>query len=82
MQQSGTGTRKRHTNAACRVALAHTSVTPMQQSGTGTHKRHFCLSRTLQRSLESEKEAKIVQIDFSATFDIGTTIRGISISSA
>ena len=29
----------------------------------------LCLSHTLQRALESGKEARIVQIDFSAAFD-------------
>ena len=30
----------------------------------------LCVSRTLQSALVSEQEARIVQIDFSAAFDI------------
>ena len=35
----------------------------------GTCDALLCESRTMQRALESEQEAQIVQIDFSAAFD-------------
>ena len=31
---------------------------------------HFCVSHTLQSALESRQEARIMQIDFSAPFDL------------
>ena len=40
------------------------------------------MSHTLQSALESGQEARIVQIDFSAAFLIGSTIWVFSVSSA
>ena len=37
----------------------------------------LCMSHTLRSAWESGQEARIVQIDFSAAFDIGSTIGGI-----
>ena len=37
--------------------------------GFGTCNALLCVSHTLQSSLESGQEARIVQIDFSAAFD-------------
>ena len=37
--------------------------------GLGTCDALLCVSHTLQSALESGQEARIVQIDFSATFD-------------
>ena len=37
--------------------------------GLGTCDALLCVSHTLQNALESEHEARIVQIDFSAAFD-------------
>ena len=39
------------------------------QKGLGTCDALLCVSHTLQNALESGQEARIVQIDFSATFD-------------
>ena len=39
------------------------------RKGLGTCDALLCVSHTLQSSLESEQEARIVQIDFSAAFD-------------
>ena len=39
------------------------------RKGLGTCDALLCLSHTLQNALESGKEARIVQIDFSAAFD-------------
>ena len=39
------------------------------RKGLGTCDALLCVSHTLQRALESGQEARIVQIDFSATFD-------------
>ena len=39
------------------------------RKGLGTYDALFCRSHTLQSTLESVKEARIVQIDFSAAFD-------------
>ena len=39
------------------------------QKGQGTCGTLFAVSHTLQSSLESGPEAKVVQIDFSAAFD-------------
>ena len=39
------------------------------RKGLGTCDALLCVSHTLQSALESGQEAKIVQIDFSATFD-------------
>ena len=38
--------------------------------GLGTCDALLCMSCTLQSALESEQEARIVQIDFSAAFDM------------
>ena len=38
--------------------------------GLGTCDALLCVSNTLQSALESGQEARIVQIDFSAAFDI------------
>ena len=48
----------------------------------GTCDALLCVSHTLQSSLESGQEAKIVQIDFSAAFDLWSTIWVFSKSSA
>ena len=40
------------------------------RKGLGTRDALLCLSHTLQSAFESGKEARIVQIDFSAAFDI------------
>ena len=39
------------------------------RKGLGTCDALLCVSHTLQRALESEQEARILQIDFSAAFD-------------
>ena len=39
------------------------------RKGLGTCDALFCVSHTLQSALESVQEARIVQIDFNATFD-------------
>ena len=39
------------------------------RKGLGTFDALLCVSHTLQSALESEQEARIVQIDFSAAFD-------------
>ena len=39
------------------------------RKGMGTCRALLCVSHTLQSALESGKEARIVQIDFSAAFD-------------
>ena len=39
------------------------------QNGLGTCDALLCMPHTLQSALESEQEARIVQIDFSAAFD-------------
>ena len=39
------------------------------QKGLGTCDELLCVSHTLQSVLESGQETKIVQIDFSSTFD-------------
>ena len=39
------------------------------RKGLGTCDSLSCMSHTLQSALESGQEARIVQIDFSATFD-------------
>ena len=41
------------------------------RKGLGTCDAFLCMSQTLQSALESGQEARIVQIDFSAAFDIG-----------
>ena len=38
------------------------------RKGLGTCDSDLCMSRALQRALESGQEARIVQIDFSAAF--------------
>ena len=48
------------------------------RKGLGTSDALLCMSHTLQRALESVQEARIVEIDFRATF-IGSTIREFSI---
>ena len=40
------------------------------RKGLGTCGALLCVSHTLQRRLESWQEARIVQIDFSAAFDM------------
>ena len=53
--------------------LWNTGVLPTTQfaywKGLGTCDALLCVSHTLQSALESEQEARIVQIDFSAAFD-------------
>ena len=45
-------------------------ITPFAfQKGLGTCDTRLCVSHTLQSSLESGQEDRIVQIEFSATFD-------------
>ena len=39
------------------------------RKGLGTCDTHLCVHNTLQNALESGQEARIVQIDFSASFD-------------
>ena len=39
------------------------------RKGVGTCDALLCMSHTLQSALESGQEARIVQIDFSATFE-------------
>ena len=39
------------------------------RKGLGTRDALLCISHTLQSALESEQEARIVQINFSAAFD-------------
>ena len=39
------------------------------RKGLGTYDALLCMSHTLQSALESEQEARIVQIDFSSAFD-------------
>ena len=39
------------------------------QKGLGTCDAPLCMSHTLQSALESGKEARIIQIDFSTPFD-------------
>ena len=40
------------------------------RKGLGTCDALLCVSHTLQSALESGQEARIVQIDFSAAFDL------------
>ena len=40
------------------------------RKGLGTCDALFCVTHTLQSALESGHEARIVQIDFSAAFDM------------
>ena len=53
--------------------LERSGVLPTTQfayrKGLGTCDAHLCVSHTLQSTLESGQEARIVQIDFSAVFD-------------
>ena len=53
--------------------MEHSGVLPSTQfayrEGLGTCDALLCASHTLQSSLESGQEARIVQIDFSAAFD-------------
>ena len=53
--------------------MEHCGVLPTTQfayqKGLGTCDVLLCVSHTLQSALESGQEARIVQIDFSATFD-------------
>ena len=51
------------------------------RKGLGTCDALFCVSHTLQSASESEQEARIMQIDFSAAFD-GVNRQGILIGSA
>ena len=39
------------------------------RKGLGTFNALFCVSHALQSALESDQEARILQIDFSAAFD-------------
>ena len=50
------------------------------RKGLGTCEALFCVFHTLQNALESGQEARILQIDFSASFD--RVNRAFSISSA
>ena len=56
-----------------RQFMVRSSVLPTTQfayqKGLGTCDALLCVSHTLQSALESEQEAMIVQIDFSAVFD-------------
>ena len=52
------------------------------RKGLGTCDALMCVSHTLQSALESGQEARIMQIDFSAAFEKGSTIWAFSISSA
>ena len=52
------------------------------RKGLGTYDVLLCVSHTLQSALESGHEARILQIDFSAAFGIGSTTWVFSISSA
>ena len=65
--------------------MERSGVLPTNQfayrKGLGTCDALLCVSHTLQSALESGKEARIVQIDFSAPL-IGSTIWAFSISSA
>ena len=60
--------------------LERSGVFPTTQfaylKGLGTCGALLCVSHTLQSALESGKEARIMQIDFSAA---GSTIRAFSI---
>ena len=53
--------------------MEHSGVLPTTQfayrKGLGTCDALLCVSHTLQRALESGQEARIMQIDFSVTFD-------------
>ena len=53
--------------------MERSGVLPITQfaylKGLGTCDALLCVSRTLQSALEIGQEARIVQIDFSATFD-------------
>ena len=53
--------------------MQRSGVLPITQfayrKGLGTCDALFCVSHTLQSALESEQEARIVQIYFSAAFD-------------
>ena len=53
--------------------MEHCGVLPTTQfayrKGLGTCDALLCVSHTLQSALESEQDARIVQIDFSAAFD-------------
>ena len=53
--------------------MEHSGVLPPTQfayrKGLGTFDALLCVSHTLQSALESGQKARIVQIDFSATFD-------------
>ena len=53
--------------------MERSSVLPTTQfayrKGLGTCDARLCVSHTLQSALESDQEARIVQIDFGAAFD-------------
>ena len=53
--------------------MEHCGMLPTTQfayrKGLGTCDALLCVSHTLQSALESGQEARIVQIDFSASFD-------------
>ena len=53
--------------------MEHSGVCPTTQfayqKGLGTCDALLCMSHTLQSALEGWQHARIVQIDFSATFD-------------
>ena len=55
--------------------MERSGVLPITQltyrRGVGTSDAVLCVSRTLQSALENGQEARIIQIDFSAAFDIG-----------
>ena len=64
----------------CRGVLPTTQFT--NRKGRGTCDALLCAAHTLQSTLEMGQEARIVQIDFSATFDrVNQTIRGFFSSS-
>ena len=52
------------------------------RKGLGTCDALLCVSHTLQSALESGQEARLVQIDFSAAFNIKSAIWAFAISSA
>ena len=55
--------------------IGRSGVLPTTQfvyrKGLGTCDALLCLSHTMQSALGTRQEARIVQIDFSAVFDIG-----------
>ena len=56
------------------LVMKRSGVLPTTQfaywKGLGTYDALLCVSHTLQRALESGQDPRIVQIDFSADFDM------------